>query len=148
MKVILLQDIKAIGKKGDIKEVADGYARNYLFPKKLAIEATAGNLKSLDQEKQAQQHKKAVEEAKATELAAKLNQLKLHFKVKVGEGGRLFGSITGKEIADKIKQTANLDIDKRQVELGETIKTLGTHQVTIRVYPGITATVQVQVDGE
>ena len=104
MKVILLQDIKAIGKKGDIKEVADGYARNYLFPKKLAIEATAGNLKSLDQEKQAQQHKKAVEEAKATELAAKLNQLKLHFKVKVGEGGRLFGSITVKKLPIKLNK--------------------------------------------
>lgn len=148
MKVILLKDIKAIGKKGDVKEVADGYARNYLLPKNLAVEASSGNLKNLNQEKQARQHKKETEETKARELAAKLNQVKLVFKVKVGEGGRLFGSITGKEIADQIQQTANIRIEKRQVELGETIKTLGEHQVTVRIYPGVSATILVQVAAE
>lgn len=148
MKVILLKDVKALGKKGDVKEVADGYARNFLFPRSLAMEASTGNMKNLDQEKQAAKHRKELEEANARELAGRLGQVEVLFKVKVGEGGRLFGSITGKEIAEEIRRASGIAVDKKQIELGEVIKTLGQHTVDIKLYPGVTAKVKVNVNAE
>lgn len=148
MKVILMKDVKALGKKGDVKEVADGYARNYLFPRSLAVEASTGNMKNLDQEKQTAKHRKEVEEAKARELAERLNKVEVTFKVKVGEGGRLFGSITGKEIAEEIKRVSGIGVDKKQIELDEVIKTLGQHPVGIKLYPGVVAKVSIRVIAE
>lgn len=145
MKVILMKDVKSIGKKGDVKEVADGYARNFLIPKGLAVEASSGNLNSLNQEKKAAKHRKEVEEANAKEMAAKLQDKEVTFQVKVGEGGRLFGSITGKEIAEEISRVTGVDVDKKQIELGEVIKRLGVHTVEVRVFPQISATIKVNV---
>jgi large subunit ribosomal protein L9 len=145
LKVILLKDVKSIGKKGDVKEVADGYARNFLIPKGLAVEASTGNLNSLNQEKKVAKHRKEAEEANAKEMAAKLQDKEVTFQVKVGEGGRLFGSITGKEIAEEISRTTGVAVEKKQVELGEVIKRLGVHTVEIRVYPQVSATVKVNV---
>lgn len=148
VKVILMKDVKALGKKGDVKEVADGYARNFLFPRSLAMEASAGNMKNLDQEKQVAKHRKDIEEANARELAERLNKVEVLFKVKVGEGGRLFGSITGKEIAEEIRRVSGLAVDKKQIELGEVIKTLGQHTVDIKLYPGVSAKTKVTVEPE
>jgi large subunit ribosomal protein L9 len=148
MKVILQKDIKALGKKGDIKEVAEGYARNFLFPKGLAVEASTGNVKNLMQEKGAAQHREAVEEAKAREMAARLNEVEVVMHAKVGDGGRLFGSITGKEIAEEIQKVSGLAIEKRQIEMKETFKAVGEFTVLVRLSHGITATVRVKILGE
>lgn len=148
MKVILLNDIKALGKKGEIKEVAEGYARNFLFPKALAIEASDGNVKNLMQAKGAAQHREEMEESKAKEIAAKLNDLEVTLSAKVGDGGRLFGSITGKEIADEIKKASGLTIEKRQIEMKEHIKSLGDYSALIRLYHGVTATVRIKIAAE
>lgn len=148
MKVILKQDIRALGKKGDIKEVADGYGRNYLFPKGLAIEASTGNLKILADQKEmsAQKELREIEEAK--ELAGRLNGLEICVKVKTGEGGRLFGSITGKDLADQIFQKTKIELDKRKLELGDAIKNIGKHQVKVHLYKGVSAEIQVNVVAE
>lgn len=146
--MILKQDIRALGKKGDIKEVADGYARNYLFPKNLAIEASSGNLKILADQKEMTAQKELREMEEAKELAGRLNGLEISFKVKTGEGGRLFGSITGKDLADQIFQKTKIELDKRKLELGDTIKNIGKHQVKVHLYKGVSAEVQVNVVAE
>lgn len=148
MKVILSQDIKALGKKGEIKEVAEGYARNFLLPKGLAIEASTGNVKNIEREKNAILHREEVEVTKAKELAVRLNALEVKLLAKSGEGGRLFGSITGKEIADEIKKVSGIAIEKRQIEMKEHIKSLGDYSALIRLHPGVTATVRVKVTAE
>ncbi len=148
MKVILKQDIRALGKKGDIKEVADGYARNYLLPKGLAIEATAANLKFLADQKTAAAKKEQKEKEEAEELASRLNGLEVDLKVKTGEGGRLFGSITGKDLADAIYKKTKIELDKRKLELEESIKSLGRHQVKVHLYKGIDAEIYVNVVAE
>jgi len=148
MKVILKQDIRALGKRGDIKEVADGYARNYLLPKGLAIEATSGNLKILTDQKEMTAQKELREMEEARELAGRLNGLEIVFKVKTGEGGRLFGSITGKDLADQIFQKTKIELDKRKLEIEDSIKNLGKHQVKVHLYKGITAEIQVNVVAE
>ncbi|NLY91575.1 MAG: 50S ribosomal protein L9 [Firmicutes bacterium] len=145
MKVILLNDVKALGKKGEIKEVTDGYARNYLLPKKLAVEATPGNLKKLEEERAHRALKEARDEGTARELAKKLDGLTLTFQTKAGEGGKLFGSITGKDIVDRIQQETKIELDKKQLNLPETIKTMGEHEVTVNLYRGVTATVKIRV---
>lgn len=148
MKVILKQDVRALGKKGEIKEVADGYARNFLFPRELAQEATAGNLKALASLKEGAAKKELQNEAEARAMAQKLEALTVDFKAKTGEGGRLFGSITGKDIADRIQQLTRIELDKRKVELDEAIKALGSHQVKLHIYKGVSVTVTVRVDPE
>ncbi len=125
MKVILLQDVKAQGKAGDIKEVADGYARNFLLNKKLALEATPQNLKHLAAQKQKQAEKAAADLAEAKALAAKIADMTIEIKVKTGEAGRLFGSVTNKEVAEAISAQVGQTLDKRKVEIKEPIKTLG-----------------------
>jgi len=146
--VILKQDIRALGKKGDIKEVADGYGRNYLLPKGLAIEANSGNLKILADQKEMTAQKELREMEEAKELAGRLNGLEICFKVKTGEGGRLFGSITGKDLADQIYQKTKIEVDKRKLEIEDAIKKLGKHQVKVHLYKGITAEVNVDVVAE
>ena len=145
MKVILLEDVKALGKKGEIVNVNDGYARNFIFPKKLGLEATSKNLNDLKLQK-ANEDKKAqalLDEAK--ELAKKVEAGKVTLSIKVGEGGRTFGSVSSKEIAAEVKKQMNLDIDKKKIQLKDAIKTLGTHNVPVKLHAKVTAELKVVV---
>ncbi|MBM7560962.1 50S ribosomal protein L9 [Fusibacter tunisiensis] len=145
MKVILLKDVKGTGKKGDILNASDGHARNFLIPRGLAKEATDGNVKEMEHHNatQKKRQQEALDEAKA--LAERLNQISVQFKTKAGEGGRLFGSITSKDIAEALKKEHNLDIDKKKIGLDQPIRSLGTTKVQIKVYPKVSATISVQV---
>lgn len=145
MKVILLQDIKGVGKKDQIINANDGYARNYLFPKKLAVEATAGNLGNLKSKQESNQYRKDMQKEEAIEIASKLKDITLTIKVKAGENGKIFGGVTAKEISENLKTQHNIQIDKKKINLTETIKTLGTVNVDIKLYEGVTAKLKVQV---
>ena len=145
MKVILLEDVKSLGKKGEIVEVSDGYARNYIFAKKLGLEATSKNLNDLKlkkahEDKLAQQR---LEEAKA--FAADLEKVQVVLKIKAGEGGKLFGSISSKEIAQAAKDQLNLEIDKKKMVLPAPIKAVGTTMVPIKLHPQVTGELKVIV---
>jgi len=144
MKVIFLQDVKGQGKKGEIKDVAEGYARNYLIPRGLAQIATPGATKSVEQMNAAQAKRKEREKQEAMELAAKLAEMKVVIKAKAGEGGRLFGAITSKQIAEELEKM-NVKIDKKKIELDEPIRTLGVTKVPLRLYPEVKGTLTVQV---
>lgn len=148
MKVILLEDVKALGKKGEIVNVNDGYARNFILPKKLGLEATGKNLNDLklqkaNEEKVAQQ---LWDEAK--ELGKKLEAGKVELSIKVGEGGRAFGSVSSKEIAIAVKEQMGYDIDKKKIQLKDALKTLGTHTVPVKLHPKVTAELKVIVTEE
>ena len=148
MKVILLEDVKSLGKKGEIVNVNDGYARNFILPKKLGLEATGKNLNDLklqkaNEEKVAQQ---LWDEAK--ELGKKLEAGKVELRIKVGEGGRAFGSVSSKEIAIAVKEQMGYDIDKKKIQLKDAIKTLGTHKVPLKLHPKVTAELTVAVTEE
>lgn len=145
MKVILLQDVKGLGKAGELVNAKTGYARNFLFPKGLAIEATPANLKKWKEEQKEKEAQRQKEKAEALELKKKIEAISLEFKGKGGEGGRLFGSITSKDIADKLKKEHKIEVDRKKIELKENIKTTGIANVEIRVYPEITATLKVNV---
>lgn len=145
MKVILQADVKGTGKKGQVFEVADGYARNFLFPKKLAIEATTGNVQDITHKKALEERRKEKEKEAAVELAGKLNALRIDVKTKTGEGGRLFGSVTSKEIVEALKKQHGVEVDKRKLELKEPIKALGNYEVHVKIYPDVIAKLQVQV---
>ncbi|MDA8229511.1 MAG: 50S ribosomal protein L9 [Desulfitobacterium hafniense] len=147
MKVILKADVKSLGKKGQVLEVADGYARNFLFPRGWAVEATMGAINDLAQKKASEEKKKAKEKQDAEALASKLNSLIIKVVTKTGEGGRLFGSVTSKEIAEALKQQHGIDLDKRRLELKEPIKNLGTFVLQARLHPEVIAKIQVQVVG-
>ena len=145
MKVILLEDVKSLGKKGQIVNVSDGYARNMILPKKLGVEATPKNLNDLklqknNEAKVAQEHLDA-----AKKLAEELKAGKVVLTMKVGEGGRTFGSVSSKEIAEAVKEQMHLDIDKKKIQLKEQIKTLGTHIVSVKLHPEVTAELNVSV---
>lgn len=145
MKVILQQEVKKVGKKGDILEVSEGYARNFLLPKKYAVEATAANLNVIKQQKnsEARKQQQAVDEAKL--MAAQLSKIEVTLAVKIGEGGKLFGSVTGKDVADVLKKTHNIDIDKRKIELKDAIKGIGDYEAVIKVHPEITSKIKVHI---
>ena len=145
MKVILQADVKGTGKKGQVIEVADGYARNFLFPKKLAIEATTGNIQDISHKKALEDRRKVKEKEDAVELAAKLNALLIEVKTKTGEGGRLFGSVTSKEIADALKKQHGVEVDKRKLELKDPIKALGNFEIHVKIYQDVMAKLQVHV---
>lgn len=145
MKVILKKDLKGTGKKDDLVNVAEGYARNYLFPKGLAVEATPSNLEELARKKKSQDKKLAQELQQAQELGAKLEKVCLTIPVKTGEGGRLFGSISNRDIGEVLEKEKGLKIDKRKIEVEGTIKELGTYPITIKLHPQVTVTIQVQV---
>jgi len=147
MQIILLQDVKGLGKKDSVVNVAEGYARNFLFPRGLAVEASAGALKGLAQQKEAADKRKAKEQKEAEALKAKLEGMEVMITTRAGEGGRLFGSITNKDVADTLKAKYNIDIDKRKIEL-ESIKALGAYVATVKLYPNIAAKLKVQVIGE
>ncbi len=145
MKVILLADVKTLGKKGEIVEVSDGYARNMILPKKLGVEATSKNLNDL---KLQNQHAKKVAEENleaAQKFAEELKDKKIEVKMKAGEGGRTFGSISTKEIAEAAKKQLNLELDKKKMVLKDPIKALGTYEVAIKLHPQVTATFTVHV---
>ena len=148
MKVILLDNIKGVGKKDEIINASDGYARNFLFPKKLAVEANAENMSKLNNKKDANQYKKDVEKQAAEEMAKKIKGIMLKIKVKAGENGKIFGGVTPKEISDNLKSQYKFEIDKKKIELKEPIKTLGSFEVTIKLYEGIVGVLKVQVISE
>ncbi len=145
MKVILKADVKALGKQGQVCEVADGYARNFLFPKGLAVEATSGSLQDLAHKKVVEEKRKEKEKQNANELANRLNSLIVEVGTKTGEGGRLFGSVTTKEIADSLKKNYGIELDKRKLELKEPIKALGEYTIVAKLHPEVSARIQVKV---
>lgn len=145
MKVILMKDIKGLGKEGDLVNAKDGYARNFLLPKGDAIEATPSNLRKWKEEKDKQAQKKEEEHKEALELKKKIESITVEIKGKSGEGGKLFGSITSKDIADGLKSQHKIEIDRRKIELKDNIKSLGNIQVDVRVYAEILAKLNVSV---
>ncbi|AGE24056.1 50S ribosomal protein L9 [Geobacillus sp. GHH01] len=145
MKVIFLKDVKGKGKKGEIKDVADGYANNFLFKQGLAIEATPANIKALEAQKQKEQRQAAEELANARKLKEELEKLTVEIPAKAGEGGRLFGSITSKQIAEALQAQHGLKLDKRKIELADAIRSLGYTNVPVKLHPEVTATLKVHV---
>lgn len=145
MEVILKQDIKGTGKAGDIVKVNDGFARNKLIPSGVAIEATTANKRAIEREKANLAEKIAADKAAANELKGKLEAAAVELKTKVGEGGKLFGSITSMDIAEAIKTQRGLDIDKKKIVLAKPIKEIGKTDVEVKLYEGITATVAVEI---
>ncbi|WP_418792612.1 50S ribosomal protein L9 [Phosphitispora sp. TUW77] len=145
MKVILLQDVKKMGLKGDVVEVAEGYARNYLMPRKLAVEATQGHMNDLQQKKASEVRKNEKKLEYAEKLAESLGELIVKISAKVGEGGRLFGSITSKDICDALKAQHKIDIDKKKMDLDSPIKSLGVFPVTAKLHPRVQAKINVHV---
>lgn len=148
MKVILLEDVKSLGKKGEIVNVSDGYARNFILPKKLGLEATGKNMNDLKLQKanEVKVAQQMLDDAK--EFAVKLEAGKVEIKIKVGEGGRTFGSVSSKEIGNAVKEQMGYDIDKKKIQLKDAIKTLGTHSVPIKLHPKVTAELKVIVTEE
>ena len=145
MEIVLLEDVKALGKKGQVVKVNDGYARNFILPKKLGIEATPKNLKDLKLQK-ANEAKIAAEQlAAAKELAAELAEKSITLAIKAGEGGRAFGSVSSKEISKAISDQLGLEIDKKKLVLPEPLKTFGTHQVPIKLHKDVTGKLDVKV---
>ncbi|NLX61644.1 MAG: 50S ribosomal protein L9 [Tissierellia bacterium] len=145
MKVILLKDVKGLGKAGDLVNAKDGYARNFLIPKGLAVEATKSNLSKWEKEMELKREKERQEYEEALKLKEKIESITIEIKSKAGEGGKLFGSITSNDIAKELKKQHNIDIDKRKIEMKDNIKSLGTKDVLIRVYTELTATLKVKV---
>ncbi|HPU22469.1 MAG TPA: 50S ribosomal protein L9 [Thermoclostridium caenicola] len=147
MKVILKQDVKALGKKDAVVEVNDGYARNYLIPKGLAVEATAAALNEVKIKQGAQKHRQEVELAEAQALKKKLSELTVVIRSKAGANGKLFGSITSKDIVEKIQKDFNITLDKKMINLPDAaIKTLGLTEVEVRLYQGVVAKLKVKVE--
>jgi large subunit ribosomal protein L9 len=145
MKVILLEDVKNVGKKGALINAKDGYANNFLFPKKLAIEATPANLKNLENAKKKQEEKEMEIFQEAKKLEEELMKVAIVIKTKAGENGKLFGSITTKEIAEQLEEKSGISIDKRKFELDDTIKSVGEYSVRIKLHPKVVAKIQVIV---
>jgi large subunit ribosomal protein L9 len=148
MKVIFIKDVKGQGKKGQVKEVSEGYAANFLLPRGLVRPATDGNVKTLENQAAAEQRRKDNEKEEAQQLGKKIDELTLTMKAKSGEGGRLFGAITSKQIAETLASTQSISIDKRKIELGEPIRHLGVFQVSIKLHTEVKATLKVQVTEE
>ena len=145
MKVILQQDIKKVGNKGDILEVSEGYGRNFLLPKKYAVEANTANMNVANAKKKSAQLKKQQETDEAKLMAAQLSKIEVSIPVKIGEGGKLFGSVTGKDVADILQTTHKIEIDKRKIEIKGGIKGVGDYDAIIKVHPEITSTIKVHV---
>ena len=147
MKVILLDNIKGVGKKDEVINASDGYARNYLFPKKLAVEANAENMSKLKAKQNSQEFKRNNEREDAKALANKLNDLTLKVEVKAGENGKIFGGVTAKEISENLKKQFDIDVDKKKILLQDTIKNIGTFNVEIKLFEGVIGKLKVQVIG-
>ena len=145
MKVILLQDVKSLGKKGEIVTVSDGYARNALLPKKLGVEANNKNLNDLKLQKRYEEKVAKEIYDNAVELSKVVEEQKVVIKVKCGEGGRLFGTVSTKEIVAAAKTQVNLELDKKKMQLSDPIKALGTYEIPVKLHPKVTAKLSVQV---
>lgn len=145
MKVILLQDVKSLGKKGDVVNVSDGYARNMILPKKLGVEATGKNLNDLKLQNQ-HAEKVAQENLEAARaLAAEIGDRQVQVKIKIGEGGKIFGAVSSKEVAAAAREQLGLELDKKKMQMSEGLKSLGVHEVPVKLHPKVTATLRVQV---
>ena len=148
MKVILLDNIKGVGRKDDIIEANDGYARNFLIPKGKAVEANNANLSKLRAKQSSNEHKLELEKQEAEKIKEKLSDLTLEIKVKVGENGKIFGGVTSKEIAENLKAQKNIDIEKKKIVVKETIKNIGVQVVDIKLFPGIIGKLKIKIMGE
>lgn len=145
MKVILKQDIKGVGRKNEVINASDGYARNFLFPKKLAVEANTENMNKLNMQNEAKQYKKDVEKEQAKEIAKKLETITLQIKVQAGENGKIFGSVSAKEITENLESQYKIKIDKKKLELKEAIKTIGAKIVEVKLYEGVIGKIKIDV---
>ncbi|MBQ9960105.1 MAG: 50S ribosomal protein L9 [Oscillospiraceae bacterium] len=145
MKVVLKQDVKGTGKKDELVNVSDGYARNFLFPRGLAVAADAAAMSDLRAKTEAKEHHKAVELDKAMALASSIDGKSVKIEAKAGSAGRLFGKVTSKEVADELKKQFKVDVDKRKIEMECDIKAFGTYNAVVKVYPGVSASVKVIV---
>lgn len=148
MKVILLQDIKSLGKKGDIVETAEGYGRNYLLPRKLAKEANAANLNQAKQDKATAAHRAAQQKDEAVVLGAQVQKVVVKLKVRLGENGKMFGSVTSKDVAEALVKQTGLQIDRRKVELKSAIKGLGEYTAVAKLHTDVAAEFKVVVEAE
>ena len=145
MVVILLKDVKGTGKAGEVVKVSDGYARNRLIPKGLAKEATEGNIRNLEKQKEIADEKRAEQKAAAQKQAEKINEITLTIRSKGGESGKLFGSITSKDIADALQEQENIKVDKKKIFLDSPIKQTGSSEVTVKLFPEVTAVLKINV---
>lgn len=145
MKVILKDNIKGVGKKNEVINASDGYARNFLFPKNLAVEATPENMQKLNSQNQAKQYKKDVEKEQAQNIAKKLETITVQIKVQAGENGKIFGSVSSKEISESLEKQYKIVIDKKKIELKEPIKVLGQRNVEARLFEGVIAKIKINV---
>ena len=148
MKVILLEDIKGVGKKDEVINASDGYARNFLLPKKKAVEANTDNLTKLKAKQGAAAHRKEMELEEAKKAAERMKTITLQIKAKAGENGKIFGGVTPKEIAEELKKQCNIEVDKKKINLSETIKALGNYLVDIKLYEGVSAKLAISVIAE
>lgn len=146
MKVILNQDIKGVGKKDEVINASDGYARNFLFPKKMAVEANEENMSKLKAKKEAKQFKKDTQKDEAKKVAEKIEKIKLKIQVKAGENGKIFGGVSSKEIAENLEKQYGIKVDKKKIELREIIKALGVITVDIKLYEGVIAKLKVIIE--
>lgn len=148
MKVILKQDVKSLGKKDEIVNVSDGYANNFLLPRGLAMPATAGGINEVKNKQQAADEKKKREIAAAKELAEALKDKEVVITLKCGAGGKLFGAVSSKEVAEELKKQHGFTLDKKKIVIDEIIKSLGVYAAEVRIYPGITGKFKIRVEGE
>lgn len=148
MKVILLENIKGVGKKDEVINASDGYARNFLFPKKKALEANAENLAKLKSKQDSNDFRKDQEKKEANEIAKKLKEITLKIKVKAGDNGKIFGGVTAKDISEVLKKDQKIEIDKKKIILTDTIKTVGLRSVEIKLYEGIIGNLEIQIEAE
>lgn len=148
MKVILKQDVKGLGRKDDLVNVSDGYARNFLFPRGLAVEANESNLNIVKTRKEAEKSKKDRELAQARKLAEELRNVEVVIRAKTGENGKLFGSITSKDISDKLKEDFRLDIDRKKIVMPDAIKSTGAYELDVKLYPEVSGRLKVRIESE
>ena len=148
MKIILLEDVKSVGKKGELVELKEGYAKNFILPKKLGVEATSTNMNNLKLQKQ-NEEKIAKEQLEAAQVLAKeVEEMLVKLSIKSGEGGKTFGSVSSKEIAKAVSDQYGKEIDKKKIQMTDAIKTIGTHEVTVKLHPKVTAKLRVQVQAQ
>lgn len=148
MKVILLQDVKGLGKKGDIVETSDGYGRNYLLPRKIAQEANTANVNQAKKDRATAAHRAAQAKDEAVILGAQIEKVVLTLKVRIGENGKMFGSVTSKDVAEELIRQTEIDIDRRKIELKEVVKGPGEYGAAAKLHPDVTASFKVVVEAE
>lgn len=145
MKIVLRDDVENLGRKGDLLEVADGYARNYLVPRGLAIKATKGAARQADAMRRSREARDVRDRAGAEEVAARLTGARIEIRARAGEGGKLFGSVTNADVAEAVQRVTDVELDRRSIELTEPLKELGPAEVPVRLHPDVTATLSVEV---